>query len=175
MIDLYLFEIKCAEEIGDFRLADALDKKLVRIAKSDHKDILRKITRKTKSDAAVEDVSFSKTRQKFVVKAKPSLNDTLKRKIKDLAGPYSVSFRYSNKNIDELMSGVSEDPIKRHLDKLKQLGPDYVGLDKFNDMEPTDEDLRFTAEFPAENSSNDALDEFLLEYARKNMRSLPGY
>ena len=30
MIDLYLFEIKCAEEIGDFRLADALDKKWMR-------------------------------------------------------------------------------------------------------------------------------------------------
>ena len=174
MIDLYLFEIKCAEEIGDFRLADALDKKLVRIAKSDHKDILRKITRKTKSDSAVEDVSFSKTRQKFVVKVKPSLNDTLKRKIKDLAGPYSVSFRYSNKTIDELM-GESEDPMQRHLDELDLLGPDYIGLDRMDEMEPSEADLEYTAEFPAEDSSDDALDEFLLEFARKNMRSLPGY
>ena len=44
-----------------------------------------------------------------------------------------------------------------------------------DEMEPSEADLEYAAEFPAEDSSDDALDEFLLEYARKNMRSLPGY
>jgi hypothetical protein len=69
---------------------------------------------------------------------------------------------------------MSEDPIQRHLDKLKQLGPDYVGLDKFDDMEPTEEDLRFTAEFPDENEESE-MDDLYLEHALKHIKTLPGY
>ena len=88
-----------------------------------------------------------------------------------------MAFRYSNKTIDELMGGGSEDPMRRHLKDLEQLGPDYVGLDALDDMEPSDEDLRFTAEHPEDELSGDPddLDEFLLEFSRDNMRKQPGY
>jgi hypothetical protein len=177
MIDLYLFEIKCAEEIGDYRLADSLDSKLMRIASSNHREIQKKITRKVESDSAIKDVSFSNSRQKFIVSADQSLSNFTKREIQSLAGPYPVSFRYSNKTIDELMSGESEDPMQRHLNELEQLGPDYVGLDSLDGMEPSDEDLRFTAEHPENEFNEDPedIDAFLLEFARDNMRTQPGY
>jgi hypothetical protein len=177
MIDVYLFEIKCAEEIGDYRLADALDQRLTRIASTNHRDIQKKIVRKVESDSAIKDISFSNSRQKFIVSADQSLSNSKKREIKSLAGPYSVTFRYSNKTIDELMSGGSEDPMQRHLNELGQLGPDYIGLDALDNMEPSDEDLRFTAEHPEDELSGnpDDLDEFLLEFARDNMRKQPGY
>jgi hypothetical protein len=174
MIDLYLFEIKCAEEIGDYRLADSLDNKLVRMASSDHKAIQKAILKKISNNEAIKDVYFSNSRQKFIVSADQSVNNSDKREIQKLAGPFSVSFRYSNKTIDELMAGESEDPTQRHLDSLEQMGPDYIGLDALDDMEPTDEELRFTAEHPADDLGGD-LDEFLLEFARDNARKLPGY
>ena len=174
MIKDFLFEIKCAEEIGNYKLADALDYRLVKLAAANHKDIQKKISKKVERESAIKDISFSNTQQKFIVSAEQSLNNSVKRQIKELAGPYAVSFRYSNKNIDELMSGMPEDPMQRHLDELEQLGPDYVGLDEFDNMEPTDEDLRFTAEFPDENEESE-MDDFYLEHALKHIKTLPGY
>jgi hypothetical protein len=171
MIDLYLFEIKCAEEIGDYRLADSLDNRLVRMASSDHKAIQKAILKKISNNEAIKDVYFSNSRQKFIVSADQSVNNSDKREIQKLAGPFSVSFRYSNKTIDELMGGDSEDPIQRHLDSLEQMGPDYIGLD---DTDPTDAELKYTVEHPADDLGGD-LDEFLLEFARDNARKLPGY
>ena len=57
------------------------------------------------------------------------------------------------KNIDELMG--DPDPLDPHLDFLKNpIDEDYIGLDEFYAMEPTDDDLRREEEFPAEDISD---------------------
>jgi hypothetical protein len=87
MIKDFLFEIKCAEEIGNYKLADALDNRLVKLAAANHKDIQKKISKKVERESAIKDISFSNTQQKFIVSAEQSLNNSVKRQIKELAGP----------------------------------------------------------------------------------------
>ena len=67
MVDILLFEIACAEKIGDFKLADSLDDKLMKMASTNHRDIIRKIEKKFNKQSGIYDVSFSNSRQIFFI------------------------------------------------------------------------------------------------------------
>ena len=186
MLEDFLFEIQCAEEIGAYKLADSLDHRLIKIATSDHSKIRKQIEKKYDSSSGVKGVSFSSSQQKFIVAVDASLPNNVKREIKNLAGPFSVSFKYSQKNIDQLYGSPEEmdpsieglykaphlDPLDAHLSRLNALPPDHIGLDELDDMEPTDEELQETAEFPADELSDDpsGLDALLLEEAYREVQ-----
>ena len=142
MVDILLFEIACAEKIGDFKLADSLDDKLMKMASTNHRDIIRKIEKKFNKQSGIYDVSFSNSRQILVVNADNALPNSIKREITNLSNPYGVSFKYSQKNIDQLYHG-NEDPLDRHTKQLEQQfpGDEHMGADILEDMEPTDLDL----------------------------------
>ena len=163
MLKDFLFEIQCAEEIGAYRIADALDAKLLRLATSDHKTLKKQIEKKYSTNG-VKSISYSPSQQKFIISADSSLPNNIKRDIKSIVEPYSLSFKYSMKNIDELM-GEGEDPLDRHIDNL------LAGLYN-NEREPSDEELNFEEEFPADDISEDpySFDQLLLELARQDMR-----
>lgn len=181
MLEDFLFEIQCAEEIGAFKLADSLDRKLIRMATGDHSSIRKQIERKYDSSSGVKSVNFSPSQQKFIINVDAGISNNVKREIKNVADPYGVSFKYSQKNIDQLYGSPEEmdpaieglykapqiDPLDAHLSRLNALSPDHIGLDELDDMEPTDEELRETAEFPADELSDDpdGLDALLLEEA----------
>lgn len=172
-----LFEIECAEEVGAYRLADSLQKKLVKIASSDYKAISKQIMKKYDGNEQIKDIHFSVPQQKFIISADSNISNNAKRDIKQMADPYTVSFRYSAKNIDELMGGEEFDPLTPHLRSLENpVDTDYIGLDEFYDMEPTEEELRMTEEFPAEEISQDpySMDQLMLERARDYVRKLTG-
>lgn len=170
----FLFEIECAEKVGAYRIADDLQKKLVKIANSDHKAIEKQILKKYEG-SHIKDVHFSPTQQKFIVSAEAGTPNNMKRDIKHMADPYTVSFRYSAKNIDELMGGEEYDPLQPHLEALRSpIDNDYVGMDVFDDMEPTDEELNETEEFPADELSEDpySMDQLMLERARDYIKRI---
>ena len=48
MLEDLLFEIQCAEEIGAYKIADNLDKKLVKFASNSHSAIIKKINKNKK-------------------------------------------------------------------------------------------------------------------------------
>ena len=145
MIDIYLFEIECAEQIGDYKLADSLDQRLLKMASSNHKDIQKKLQKTLSRDSNIKDVSFSNYQQKFIISAEPTITMSKKQDIKNMAGPFPVSFRYSHKTIDELMKS-SPDPMERHIDKFQDPLQDYIDKDDFENIEPTAEDLDFEDE-----------------------------
>lgn len=166
MIEDLLFEIECAEKIGAFKIADSLDKKLIKIAH--HKDLIKKIEKQFGLNSGIKTVEFSPSQQKLIVSAEPNISNKIKREIQQIANPMSVSFRYSAKNIDELMA-TTPDPLERHKKQFNPFG-EYITLEEFDDAEPTAEDLEME-EIPDELSEDpNSLDAFLLEEARKQMR-----
>lgn len=170
----FLFEIECAEKVGAYRIADGLQERLVKMANTDHRAITKKILKKYEGDH-IKDVHFSASQQKFIISAEAGTPNTMKRDIKNMADPYAVSFRYSAKNIDELMGGEEFDPLKPHLDALRSpVDEDYVDLGVFDDMEPTEDELRETEEFPAEDISDDpySMDQLMLERARDYIKRI---
>lgn len=173
MLKDFLFEIQCAEEIGAYRIADALDAKLLRLATSDHKTLKKQIEKKYSTNG-VKSVSYSPSQQKFIVSAEPNISNKTKRAIQSIVEPYNLSFRYSMKNIDELMGGRGIDPIDRHMKSFYPLGDYYIGLDEFDEMEPSEEDLKFEEEFPADEISEDpnSMDPFLADFARRDIEKL---
>lgn len=171
----FLFEIECAEKVGAFRIADNLQNRLIRMAGADHKNITKQIMKKYEGSDQVKDIHFSAAQQKFIISADANLPNNTKRDIKHMADPYTVSFRYSAKNIDELMSGEEFDPLQPHLDALRSpIDDDYIDIDVFDDMEPTDEELRQTEEFPADELSEDpySMDQLMLERARDYIKRI---
>ena len=173
MIDVYLFEIECAEAIGAYKIADSLNDKLIKIANNSHKSILKQIEKKINKTTGIKDISFSNSQQKFIVSAEPNVLNSVKREIRSLAEPYNVSFRYSHKTIDELMMGNNTDPLDRHLSQLPEDG--YITLDEFDNLEPSDLDLDLE-EVPEDSLSEDPfdLDQLLLQHARDDMRKNHG-
>lgn len=127
MLNDFLFEIQCAEEIGAYRIADALDAKLLRLATSDHKTLKKQIEKKY-SNIGIKEVNYSPAQQKFIISADASLPNKIKRDIQSIVEPYNLSFRYSSKNIDELMMADTIDPIEKHIKSLKNPVGDYIGL-----------------------------------------------
>jgi hypothetical protein len=171
MLKDFLFEIQCAEEIGAYRIADALDAKLLRLATSDHKTLKKQIEKKYSTNG-VKSVSYSPSQQKFIVSADPNISNKTKRAIQSIVEPYNLSFRYSMKNIDELMGGREFDPIDRHMKSFDNPLGDYIGLDEFDEMEPSEEDLNFTEEFPADELSEDpySMDQYWVDFARRDIK-----
>lgn len=187
MLKDFLFEIECAEKLGNYKLADAMDKKLYKLATSDKRAIQKQIIKKF--NGAIKDISYSPSQNKFIIAVESSLSNNTKRDIKTLADPFNVSFRYSQhqnfKDIDALMGvdadfdpymtgGKAVSPEERHLKKFDDLGPEYIGLDALDDMEPTDEDLRFEEEFPADKLSSDpnSMDPYWVDHARRDINKL---
>lgn len=171
MLKDFLFEIQCAEEIGAYRIADALDARLLKLATSDHKTLKKEIEKKY-SNIGIKEVNYSPAQQKFIISADASLPNKIKRDIQSIVEPYNLSFRYSMKNIDELMRADEIDPLERHIDSLNNPLGDYIGLDEFDEIEPSEEDLNFEEEFPADEISEDpySMDQFWVDFARRDIK-----
>jgi hypothetical protein len=187
-----LFEIHCAEQIGNFRLADALDNRLKRIATADRKIVQKQIEKKFSQQ--IKSLDYSPSQNKFIISVDASVPNNLKRDIKQLADPFGVSFKYSeqhknivraqhknidelignSENIDDLIGTSSVDPLNRHLESLNDYSGEHIGIDELDDMEPTDEDLRFEEEFPADELSNDpnSMDSYWLDHAKRDINKL---
>jgi len=164
MLKDFLFEIQCAEEIGAYRIADALDAKLLRLATSDHKTLKKQIEKKYSNNKDIKSIDYSPGQHKFIISADSSLPNNIKRDIKSIVEPYSLSFKYSMKNIDELM-GEGEDPLHRH---IKNLLAELYNKER----EPSDAELKLEEEFPADDISDDpySLDQLLLAEALEDIR-----
>jgi len=164
MLKDFLFEIQCAEEIGAYRIADALDAKLLRLATSDHKTLKKQIEKKYSNNKDIKSIDYSPRQHKFIISADSSLPNNIKRDIKSIVEPYSLSFKYSMKNIDELM-GEGEDPLHRH---IKNLLAELYNKER----EPSDAELKLEEEFPADDISDDpySLDQLLLAEALADIR-----
>ena len=168
MLNDFLFEIACAEEIGDFRTADSLDKKLIKLASTDYKALKKKIKKKYSNNSEIKSVDYSPSQKKFIISTSPGLPSSTKRELKELVSPYAVSFRYSNKDIDTLMGDGDNHRqnyiIEKHLREVE----------KGDKREPGFGDLRTEEEFPADDLSEDPydLDRFWLEFAREDMKRL---
>lgn len=163
-----LFEIKCAEEIGAYKIADNLDKQLVKYASKTQRQITKAIEKTFNSQSGIKNVAYSNSQNKFIIEAEPSLPNSIKKEIKNIAEPYSVSFRYSEKNIDELISSMP-DPIERHMKRFNPFG-DYITLDEFENYEPTAQDLEMEEDVEPLSDDPSHLDHLLLEEARKQMK-----
>lgn len=172
MFDLYLFEIECAEKIGAYKIADNLQDKLMKISSKDHKEVIKKIKKKFDKSSGFNDISYMQHLDKLEINVDPSMKKSVKDKIKDMADPFKVSFRYSSaKNIDELMSGSSIDPIEKHISRLKKLRKENPSFDIFKE-EPSDEELKETSEFPDDEELSDSimsLDQFLFLIALEDI------
>jgi hypothetical protein len=164
MLKDFLFEIQCAEEIGAYRIADSLDAKLLRLATSDHKTLKKQIEKKYSNNKDIKSIDYSPGQHKFIISADSSLPNNIKRDIKSIVEPYSLSFKYSMKNIDELM-GEGEDPLHRH---IKNLLAELYNKER----EPSDAELKLEEEFPANDISDDpySLDQLLLAEALEDIR-----
>lgn len=140
MLEEFLFEIECAEKIGDYKTADVLDHKLLKLAQDNHTKVKRLLSKKFNTECGVKDISYSNYQDKFVISADYSITDSTKTKIKNLAKPFKVSFRFSQ---------ASFDPESHTINQLDEEFPGDEWIDPFDiDREPTDEEIDFTSEFP---------------------------
>jgi hypothetical protein len=165
MLKDFLFEIQCAEEIGAYRIADALDAKLLRLATSDHKTLKKQIEKKYSNNKDIKSIDYSPGQHKFIISADSSLPNNIKRDIKSIVEPYSLSFKYSMKNIDELM-GEGEDPLDEHIKNLL--------AELYSEREPSAAELKLIEKSPVPNISDDpnSFDQLWLTEARENIRKL---
>jgi hypothetical protein len=170
VLDIYLFEIQCAEEIGAYKIADELDRKLVKMASSNHRTVQKKIEKRFSSNPQFKGVDFSPSQSKFIVSATPSVSFKTRREIESVASPYKVSFRYSSKSIDDLYNEPFQSGEDIMLEQMMGEFPEgYIGDDDF-DREPTDEEMRFTSEFPADDTEGDfdgLIEEMVLDDLKK--------
>lgn len=95
MIKTFLFEIQCAEDIGNYKLADTLSSRLVKIASADYKNVRKKLVKDFVGKNDVKQIEFSQSTQKFIVYADASLDNAKKEEIRQSAKPFLVSFKYS--------------------------------------------------------------------------------
>jgi hypothetical protein len=90
MVDIFLFEIECSEELGNYRLADDLLGKMIKMASSKTKEIKKNV----KKNFNIDDIHFSQSSKKFTVICKSGITKSMKDKIRKEVEPYSVSFIY---------------------------------------------------------------------------------
>ncbi len=154
MLDLLLYEVECSENIGDFRTADVLDRKLLKMAANNTTKIKRDIFRKFNSaeNIIIKSVRFSSARNKFIITIDRNVNFGLKKKITNSVAPFGVLFRYS---------GISPE-----MESIRGLENEFAGNDQIEfddfDREPTSEEMDFTSEFPDDESLlNDYLSDLL--------------
>jgi hypothetical protein len=95
VIKTFLFEIQCAEDIGNYKLADTLSSRLVKIAGADYKNVRKKLIKDFVGKNDVKQIEFSQSTQKFIVYADASLDNAKKEEIRQSAKPFLVSFKYS--------------------------------------------------------------------------------
>ena len=88
MVDIYLFEIECTEDLGNYRLADELLDKMIKTASTN--DIKKNINK----NFEIDDIAFSQSSKKFTVFCSAGTTKSVKVKIRKEAEPYSVSFIY---------------------------------------------------------------------------------
>lgn len=159
MIDIFLFEIECAESIGAYKIADDLDRQLVKLASQDYKKVRKSLRKNFVEKNIVKEIDFSNSQNKFIVYSTPNLSSSEKRKIKELATPYAVSFRTASKEPPSFFSNKT-----LTLDDVLPIDP--TDLD---DREPTDEELRLISEFPYDNDLTE-LDELYLVDALEKLK-----
>ena len=149
-----LFEIKCAEEVGYYKLADQLDVRLMKLASVDYA-LIKKALRKKYENAEVD---FYPSLNKFIISFSNELSNSEKRNIQKMAYPYDVAIRSAQyKNIDQLMEDDEFNIEQHHIDQLDKEfpGKDYVSREDIFDREPTDEELLREEQFPAEEFSEE--------------------
>jgi len=175
MLNLYLFEIECAEKIGAFKIADSIQNRMIKEASKNY----RKIVEQVKLNPNVKDATYYKNLDKLIVSLNQDVTNAEKNKIKEKAKDLKIQFKYSSKKtIDELLLGKSIDPVDVQIEEIKKKynTDDHIGLDIFDeDQEPTTEQLKFTEEFPEflnEDDDNDesSLDHLLLLIALEDIK-----
>jgi len=154
VISDYIFEINCLDEIGNYKLADELSLKMIKFASKDANEIRKEVIKKFKHNVGVKKIHFNNNTQKFTVVVSPEIQGDIKTKIKRMVNPFAVSFRCasSNYDIDHLFNDHQSPEDKSINDLLKQFPDDYISLEDMDNMEPTDEELRYTSEFPDDDS-----------------------
>lgn len=134
MLNDLLFEIKCAEDIGYYKLADSLDQKLIKLAS--HSSVAKKI----RKISDVLGVYFSPSNNQFIISVKSSTSNKTKRKIKEIAGSDKVSFKYSNKKEQE---EADEEALEQFMHDIEKLTDEQ--LEEFKEFwggKPSDRELQ---------------------------------
>ena len=154
MISDYIFEIDCLDEIGNYKLADELNAKIIKLASANANEIRKQVIKKFKHDVCVKKIHFNNNTQKFTVFVSPEIPSDTKTKIRKMTKPFGASFRCANSNyyIDHLFDDHQSPEDKSIEDLLKKFPNDYISMEDMDEMEPTDEELRYTAEFPDDDS-----------------------
>lgn len=173
MIKDLLFEIDCAEQIGYFKMADQLDQKLLKVASKNYKDVRKSLFKKISKINTASNIFFSPTQQSFIIQVSPEISTKDKNSLKKLAEPFSVKFKYASNNLNKVAKYDFENfNLSDLIDKPSKSGEE-LELELYNEDkdEPTDEDLRRTEEFPAEDI--DETEELLLMLlAKKHLQDL---
>lgn len=87
MINDYLFEIECADEIGYYTLADNISNNLIKMAKSN--------TNLSKYKDKIKNIEYLKTLNKYYIVVDKFISNQDKSDIKSILAPASVSFKHS--------------------------------------------------------------------------------
>lgn len=156
----FLFEIECAEAVGEYKLADQLSNRLIKISSADPKSIIKEIKKTLSQNNDIKDIKFSKTLQKFVVSLDQSTSNSTKRKITSIAEPFKVSFKYSEKK-PSFMDIFDEDPEEKAIRDILE-----------GKEEPDEEDMILEKEVDPLSDDVLSLDDFLLEEARRHLVEL---
>lgn len=173
MISDYIFEMNCLDEIGNYKLADELNFKIIKLASKSANEIRKEVTKKFKNNACVKKIHFNNNTQKFTVFVSPEIRDDTKTKIKKMIKPFAASFRCASSDytINHLFDNHQSPEDRSINDLLKEFPDEYISLEDMDNMEPTDEELRYTAEFPDDDSfdENSIFDQLsLIELLNKN-------
>jgi hypothetical protein len=214
MLEDLLFEINCAEEIGYYKLADILDKKLIKVASKDYKQVRRNLFKQLNKINTASAISFSPSQKAFIIQASADITNKDKNIIKDLASPFPVKFKYasniSKKDLVNLLINDLDDEDENEDEDYEDYEDDVEDFDDVDDEdgadseeyalenfdlsdllskpeksgeemeldlydedkdEPTEEDLKRTQEFPADDI--DELEELVwMLKARKHLEDL---
>ena len=197
MLEDFLFEMDCADEIGYYKHCDDLQKKLVKMASIDTKKIRKKLQKAIEKLKNAKGLSYSPSQKSFLINVSSDITQKERKQLKDLAKPVNVKFKYASKiNEEELLELLidlvkekkkdkketkvkefafeDQDSFENLMDVPSKSGED-LELELFDPQkdEPTEEDLRRTTEFPADDI-DEAEDLLLMLLARKHLEEL-GY
>lgn len=177
MIETLFFEMQCAENVGNYKLADMIENRLIRIATTNVNSVKKSLKKKISRNTVVKTMRFSSVKQAFVFECTRALSKTEKEKIKKIASPFGVMFRINTspsiktagfKDLDELMDTPGQDEADRSIHNLEVSHPEGLSMTSFLDEEPSDEDLLREEEFPHELDESD-LDYILYGHKQKEM------
>lgn len=173
MFKNYIFEADCADLVGHFKVADAIDKKMQYAA-----SLQGLISKIKKQFNQIKNIEVNKNKVKVQFQGTMSKKD--KEKVRQMLDDHKVIFKMASKSIDDLMAGDNSDELynfigktprdilDRHIEQVKnQKNEDWY------DIEPSDFDLELE-DVPGDDLdySPDSMDTLMLEHARKHMNKM---